>query len=273
MLFSLRRRLRRFPILFAAPALILSTAPALGSPWGRQDGAAFISTRADYFRARGNFFVGGPEQEEGRFSRFESNTYAEYGLTPAITLGAKAVYGSSWITNGVETRGGTGFSEIEGFVQTTLWRGRKDIVSLRLTGGAPSRFDTGVRPGLKNDGADLEARALYGRNIAAAPVKIFSAVELGYRRRFGDAADQARLDVMAGFEPSPRLLLLVETFSTLSMRNEAPGGADFDAVKIQPSIVWRAAKRWSVQAGMTHEAAGRGLVLGNTYFVGLWTEF
>lgn len=268
-----RRLMRRSLLLAASAGAVFAPATAFASPWGRPDGALFVSSRADYFRARGEFIDDGVNATPDLFERLESNTYAELGLTPKVMIGAKAIYGSSWISNEVETRGGTGFSEIEGFIQRTLWRGDNGVAAMRIAGAAPSRFDAGVRPGLKSDGADLELRFLYGRNLMAAPVKIFSAVEIGYRRRFGDAADQIRLDAMAGVEPALRFLFLVETFTTLSARNEAPGGADFDVFKVQPSLVWRATRRCSLQAGVTHEAAGRGLALGDTYFLGLWTEF
>lgn len=259
--------------LSAALLLLCTLSPACASAWGQQKNSLFISSRADYFRANGSFLSAAGEETRQRFERFESNTYAEFGLTPDVTIGAKAVYGSSWLSNEFEQQSATGFSEIEGFVQRRLWRGAAGVGALRITGAAPARFDTGVRPGLRSDGADLEARLLYALNIITSPVKIISGGEIGYRRRFGDAADQIRFDAQILIEPSDRFLLIVETFSTLSVRNENLNGADFDVFKIQPSAVWRFGRHASVQIGLTHEAAGRGLVLGNTYFVGLWTVF
>ncbi|MEM6539226.1 MAG: hypothetical protein AAF668_16035, partial [Pseudomonadota bacterium] len=60
---------------------------------------------------------------------------------------------------------------------------------------------------------------------------------------------------------------------TLSVRNETPGGADFDIVKIQPSLVWRFSPSLSVRAGGLFEIAGRNLSLGRGAFIALWTEF
>jgi hypothetical protein len=44
-------------------------------------------------------------------------------------------------------------------------------------------------------------------------------------------------------------------------------------VKIQPSLVYRFSRRWTVQAGVTEEIASRNLALGRTYFIGLWSAF
>ncbi|MCK5747796.1 MAG: hypothetical protein KAH44_16375, partial [Oricola sp.] len=122
-------------------------------------------------------------------------------------------------------------------------------------------------------GVDVELAGLYGRNIVFAPVKIFTAAELGYRRRFGDGADVIRGHATLGAQPSRHWMLLLEGFSTVSMRNEDEGGADYDIVKIQPSVVYKFNRRWAVQAGMNEEVLGRNLSKGRTFFVGLWSEF
>lgn len=251
----------------------IHAAPAIASPWGQESGALFISSRSEYFRANSTLPSTNGIGATQRFERLESNTYAEFGLTRDILVGAKAVYGSSGIANGSGVQSATGFSEFEGFVQRRLWQGANSVGAIRLAGAAPTRFNTGVRSGLRSDGADAEIRFLYGRNLITRPVKIFNATELGYRRRFGDAADQIRLDALIGVETTSRFLMIVETFSTLSIRNENFGGADFDVFKIQPSVVMHFNPHWSLQAGLTHEAAGRGLDLGNTFFIGLWTSF
>ncbi len=88
-----------------------------------------------------------------------------------------------------------------------------------------------------------------------------------------DDADQLRMLTTIGIEPSDCWTLLVDTFSVKSLRNERLDGADYDVLKIQPSIVWRATKRFSLQAGVSKEITGRNLALGATYFIGLRTRF
>lgn len=98
-------------------------------------------------------------------------------------------------------------------------------------------------------------------------------METGYRRRFGDSADQIKSQATVGVEPSSRLLFLLEGFSTFSLGNEKNDGVDYDIVKLQPSLVYRFSRQWAVQAGITEEIHSRNLEPGRTFFIGLWSTF
>lgn len=250
-----------------------ASSAAIASPWARADNALFVINRADYFKAD----LGPVNTNNGivdsRFERLMSNTYVEYGLTEKITIGGKALYGTSWLTRGAATEVASGFSEVEGYVQYQVLRSPAHAGAVRLAIARPAKFSSGSRPELQSDGVDVDISALYGRNIISAPVKIFATTEIGYRKRFSDSADHIRMDATIGIEPSDRVLLLFDFFSTVSIQNENVGGADFDIVKIQPSLLWRATRRWAFQIGMTEEVGSRNISSGRTYFFGLWTSF
>ncbi len=268
------RRLRhrsRLLLLSAFGALSVTTT-ASASPWAREDDRLFIATRADYFIAIADVPIP-PVTSPPRFERFETHTYVEFGLTSRTMIGGKFIYGTSNYDDGFVRTDGSGFSEVEAFVQREVLRNKQHALSFSLAGAAPMRLETGVRPGLHSNGADLEARVLYGRDLIAKPFKVYATTEAGYRRRFGASADQIQADFLLGVEPTNDFLILAQVFSTISLRNEDVGGADYDVVKIQPSIVWRVSRRWSLQAGVTREAAGRNLLLGDAYFFGFWTVF
>jgi len=259
----------------------LCTSHANASPWGREKNTLLVISRADYFKADLPDQTLADSGVTNSFERIESNTYAEFGLTHRLTIGGKAVYGSSWLTRGataetaaeatVETA--AGFSELELFVQQQITRSEKQTISLRSSVSLPSRFTSGARTELASDGVDVELSVLYGRNISTSPLKIFTATEVGFTKRIGASADQIKTQLTIGAEPTDRLLLLAELFSETSLQNEKNDGADFDIIKIQPSIVWRLTRKLRLQAGVTEEIAGRNVALGRTYFLGLWTEF
>ena len=246
---------------------------ALASAWNIDDNRVLIISRADYFTAdlAPTSIMGTPVA--GRFRRIESNTYAEFGLTKDITIGGKIFYGTSWLTRGTDTTTATGISELEGFAQYQVFRNDRHAGAIKVTGGIPSTLGSGAQPSLESNGAEGEIAALYGRTISYAPIKIFAATEIGYRKRFSDPADQARLLTTIGIEAHKKFLILFDTFSIKSLGNERPGGADFDIVKIQPSLLWRVSKRLSIQAGVSEEIAGRNIDLGRTVFLGLHTRF
>ncbi|PQA89654.1 hypothetical protein [Hyphococcus luteus] len=241
---------------------------AHASPWARADGELLIISHAEYFYSD----LTSQDPRGGRFESLDTDTYIEFGVTDDVTIGGKAIYGTSWLTNSAGTFTDTGFSEIEGYAQYQFARTIKHAASLRLSAGKPAAFQASARQAI-NNGADVELAALYGRNLTFAPLKTFTAVEVGYRKRFGAGADVIRSQVTLGAEPSQHWLLLLEGFSTVSLRNEKPGGADYDIVKIQPSLVYRINRRWAVQAGMNEEVTGRNLALGRTFFIGLWSAF
>ncbi len=251
-----------FAIIAAAACAVT---PAQASAWARGDGRLFVATKLEYFTAETGL--------QSIFSRIDNSTYAEYGLFPRTAIGAKVNYGTSWTNdpNGAATA--SGFTEIEAFAQRRLWRGRNDVVSLRLGAIAPARAGSGVRNSIATNGVDVELRALYGRNIALRPVKLFVSAEAGFRKNLGDGADEIRADLTIGAEPSKRLLLLLESFSTVSARNETNGGSDYDIYKAQASVVWRASRRFRLQAGYNRELEGRNVALGETYVFGFWSEF
>lgn len=250
-----------------------AASPAKASAWTREKHRLLLISRADYFVSDlGDISISGGFVK-GRFERIESNAYAEYGLTDRIMIGGKVFYGTSWLTRGAEVESASGISEIEGFAQYQVFRTGRHAGSVKLAAGAPGSLTSGARAFQQGNGADIELSALYGRSLKFEPVKIFAAAEIGYRKRISDAADQVRFLTTVGFEPSERWVLLLDTYSVKSLGNGRESGADYDIVKIQPSLMWRASKRFAVEAGVTQEIAGRNIVLGRTYFIGLRTRF
>ncbi len=257
-----------FALCAAVGAACLAQAPARASPWARPGGELLVITRAEYFRTD----LSSEDPNGGAFESLDTNTYFEFGLTPDITIGGKAIYGTAWLTDSTGSYSDSGFSELEGYTQYQFLRNNKHAASVRLSAGKPSAFQASARDTL-DSGADVEVAALYGRNLTFGPVQTFTALELGYRKRFGAAADLLRGQATLGAKAGDHWMVLLESFATVSMRNEEPGGADYDIIKIQPSVVYRFNRRWSLQAGMNEEIAGRNLARGRTFFLGLWSSF
>lgn len=258
---------RKLVFVLAASAGLASSAQA--SPWARPDGELLVITRAEYFHAN----LSSLDPAGGHFESLDSNSYMEFGITDDITIGGKAIYGTSWLTNSAGSFTDSGFSEIEGYAQYQFARTNRHAASMKLSAGKPAAFQASARNALNDSGADIELAALYGRNLTFGPVKTFAAVEIGYRKRFGGGADVLRGQATLGAKPGEHWLLLLEGFSTVSMRNEKPGGPDYDIIKIQPSLVYHFNRRWSVQAGMNEEVSGRNLARGRTFFFGVWSTF
>ncbi|WP_428410539.1 hypothetical protein [Hyphococcus sp.] len=244
------------------------TSAAHASPWARFDGELLVISSTKYFQGDSP-----DDPADGVFESVDSDTHIEFGLTEDITIGGKVIYGTSWLANSAGNFSDSGFSEVEGFAQYQFLRDIRQAASVKLSAGKPAAFQSGARPSLSAGGADVELGGLYGRNLLFEPVKIFAAGEIGFRKRIGDAADVMRTQGTLGVEPGRHWVLLFETFSVTSLRNENDSGADYDIVKIQPSVIYRFNRRWAVQAGMTEDVSVRNVAPGRTYFIGFWSAF
>lgn len=240
------------------------TASAEASPWNRADGGLFVASRIDYFRS---------STPISAYSRVDSDTYLEWGLTERWMAGGKTAYGTAFITNANGTSTTAGFRESEVFFQRQVQRAKHSATAFRVAGVWSGDQTQGARPGDAIGGFDVDVRALHGRDVLLQPFKVFVAAEAGYRRRFSGAGDQIRTEALVGLEPSRRLLVLLEGQSIVSLRNNELGFDDFDLFKAQASVVWRATKRWALVAGARTEFAARNIEPGDAVTLGLWSEF
>ena len=242
---------------------------ANASPWARNDDELLIISTTNYFSAD----LVQENQVYGTYESLDNNTYLEFGLTDEITIGGKAIYGTSWLNTGIGSLTDSGFSEVEGYAQYEVLRTNENAASFKLSAGKPAAFQSTARAALGSGGADAELAILYGHNIIFRPVKLFAAAEVGYRKRFGNAADVVRLQATLGIEPTKRWVVLLEGFGTISLRNEMLGGADYDIIKLQPSVVYRLNHHWAIQVGASKDLATRNLAPGKSFFIGLWSAF
>jgi len=254
--------------------ILFQTAHA--SPWPRQPKSLFIATGTEFFKSRGDFLFEPPpliNQDNDLFTRIQSTNYLEFGLNDKWLTSFKINYAISTIrAQGIGVRN-SGITEIEGRLQRLILKGKRHVTSLSLGISQNDSAGGGARPQLQSEGIDSEIRLLYGRTHLTKPVKIYSTAEFAYRRRFGSAADQLRGDGQLGISPHDRVLILVDLFSNFSLRNEDEGGADFDVIKIQPSLAFRYYRDWHIQVGSNFEINGRNLPLGNGVFINFWTLF
>lgn len=247
---------------FAAGLALVASAEA--SPWNRADGGLFVATTANYY---------GSSTATNRYTRIDSDTYLEFGLTERWMLGGRVSYGTSIGDSLAGRTTANGLNEAEASVQRQVQRGEHSATAIKLSGVRSGRLSIDAQTNAPTPNMEIELRALHGRDLVLEPFKIFGTAELAYRRRFGGDADQIRGDALIGLEPSSSWLVLVEAQSIKSLRNEQPGFADFDLAKAQASIVWRKSRRWSVVVGARKEFSARNLAPGTAAFVGLWSEF
>ena len=257
-------------VLSALVWQVAATTPCTyASPWNRNSNEVFVNSQLDYFSTNLNCTVSACD----RFERIGAGVYTEFGVTDRIMIGGKAIYSTSWMTSANAVDFATGFSEAALFGQYQAFRSGPHAGAFKIAVARPASFQSGARPSLQSEGYDVEISTLYGRTLFEAPIKSFASLDVGYRKRFSAAADQILLRGSVGIEPSDRILFLLDTYATVSVRNEQFSGADYDLLKLQPSLVLRFRKSWRVQVGVTEEITGRDIALGRTVFFSLWSTF
>lgn len=243
---------------------VLAASPAVASPWNRTDRSIFISTRVDYFAS---------ETHASRYRRLDTDTYLEWGATPRLMLGGKAIYSQAWAEDPTSVTQQGGVAEAAIFAQRQFSRGASHAFAFKLAAGIEGADLAAVRAGVLESTEFLDARLLYGRDISPAPFKLFAAAEAGFRKRFDGLSDQWRAEAQFGVEPTERVLVLISGEAIAAVGGGDPGSSDYDLAKAGASLVFKASRRMRVSVGARKEFGLRNISGGRGYHIALWTEF
>jgi len=164
-----------------------------------------------YFDGRGKL------RSRGDYRKYNLQAFAEYGLRDGFT-----VFGSTELQKiraedrSTDRRKGLGRSEIG--ARARLWTDGVWIVSVQgsaVIAGAKKSKDLAV---IGETDDQIDGRALVARSFELFGRPAFIDVEAGYRIRGGDPADEIRLDATFGIRPTPRLLLLAQSFNQIGTK-------------------------------------------------------
>ena len=95
-------------VLAAAAVFLAASLPAQASPWNRKDSGLFVATTANYYRSNTGI---------SRYTRIDSDTYLEFGVTPSWMLGGRASYGTSISESAAGSLTESGLNESELYLQ------------------------------------------------------------------------------------------------------------------------------------------------------------
>lgn len=188
------------------------------------------------------------------------SVFVEHGLTPRLTLQAKA---------GV-TRGHDQWVKYSGRgpIEAGLrWTVRQDARSALAVYVGAGEAGAGRNAGYAAPGQgslDLEARVLYGRSGVWKGREVYVDLQAARLKRQG-LADETRIDTTLGLRPAKNWLLLAQTYG---------GQADHDTIKArwlkaELSVV-RSLGNWSVQAGWRDTLSGRETARDRGVVLALW---
>lgn len=196
------------------------------------------------------------------YRKTEASAYLEYGLTPNISLIAAPVLDRQRGLPAINTVTGTDGSAFG--ARLGLYAADSRVLSVQALVQPP------IGLGAVGAAGDLRVMAAQGFSVAGLPA--FVDVEPGARVHAGQLPTEARLDLAFGIRPTPRLLVLVQDFSSYAPR--AAGFAERTAYnKLQASLVYDLSATWSVQVGGFRTVAGRNAVRETGPLAAAWYRF
>lgn len=263
------RRLAALGLLALAPA-------ASAMPWPQEEGRGIVILQATPYAAttRGYDTLGRVDGH-ARFSRLElAAPYWEHGLTPRWTVGMQPRLQAAWMQEHGSTTTNLGIADIGGFARYLFYRGRLDVASVQLALYTPGVDRRVPVVGIAEPGWGTELRALYGIGFSLwGGTTGFASAEIAFRGRPGTSADELRADAAIGFRPAAKILLMLQSYNNIGLRNNRPGGADYAVSKIQLTATWEFNHTWAAGLGYLRDVAGRRVALGQGIILSLWYRY
>lgn len=204
-----------------------------------------------YFDRRGKL------RSRGDYRKYDLQAFAEYGLRDGFTVfGSTALQKIRAEDRSTDRRKGLGRSEIG--ARARLWTDGAWIVSAQgsvVIAGAKQSDDIAV---IGETDDQLDGRILVARSFALFDRPAFVDVAAGYRIRGGDPADEIRLDATFGIRPTPRLLLLAQSFNQIGTgRWSGPYRLKQRIHKLQGAALFDLTDRLQLVAAAFFSPAGR----------------
>lgn len=253
--------------------LMWGASSAFAGAWTQPagSGTAYLSTTATsndrYFNDDGNSFS---NQE---YRKVETQLLVEYGLTDSLT----GFVGPSFLHTSVGGSGGDRYSGL-GYtdfgLRKRLYTDGANVFSVQATGRVPGASNSGNPAEVGYTGMEYDLRVLYGRSFRIGNWPAFADAELAWHIRNGAPPSEYRVDLTLGARPAREWLVLLQSFSVISNgAGTGPFNLPYRYYKIQPSVVWDFAPKWSAQLGAVATVAGRNSWREQGVVAGLWRRF
>lgn len=236
--------------------------PAGAGAWmfEKGDGVAIVTTA--FSKSTKSFDENGRLQPIPLYEKFELRAHIEYGLTPWLTGVFKTEGRLESQETTVDVKGVDGLG-----ARVRVAGTERSILSAQLIAYSPGLDRNGLI--VESEPAALDARILFGRSFEAFGRPAFVDAQAAYRLSQGGENDELHLDLTLGLKPTPKWLLMAQSFSTFSTGQDAP----YRYHKVEASVLRRIARGFGVQLGATATVAGVSALQEQGVFAALWYEF
>ena len=249
---------RRWVAAGALAAVAGAPAGALGGAWTLPQGTGQVIATLYGWTGFGPQWGGNPSVPQ---SRFDAQTYVQYGLTDSLTAFGETAFEHYAIGEPTpNTYNGLDYSGLG--LRQKLWSTGEWVFSGEATAFIPGAHDSHAPAQEGNTGWAGEARLNAGRNftLASIPglgwfpgigsVPGFLDAEIAYRLRTEGPPDEWHGDLTVGFKFTPKIMLMLQDFTTVSMSTNNRTFPAWRQSVAEASVVYALNDKWSLQVGV-----------------------
>jgi hypothetical protein len=194
-------------------------------------------------------------------SRFDAQTYVQYGLTDSLTAFGETAFEHYAIGEPTpNTYNGLDYSGLG--LRQKLWSTGEWVFSGEATAFIPGAHDSHAPAQEGNTGWAGEARLNAGRNFALASIPGlgwfpgigsipgFLDAEVAYRLRTEGPPDEWHGDLTVGLKFTPKIMLMLQEYTTVSMSTDNRTFPAWRQSVVEGSVVYALNDKWSLQLGL-----------------------
>lgn len=264
-------------VLSAAVAAVLANAfpsAAMGAAWTLPKGKWLTYFPIQYTVVDQQFNHSGERVDRPRFQMFEFSPYFAYGLTDGLTGGFQPNYRRVTVAgpNGDLTNSGVASTDVFGRVR--LWHHQRAAFSVQALATIPVKPDENSAVPLGRNRPDVELSLLYGNQHTFSAGTLFYNAGLGFRKRFGHAANEVLANAFIGWSHGS-WTLVADSSNVVGLNNQVNGvqvltaEPSFRQHQVQLSGAYHFTPRVSGIVGVSHTYAGRDIGAANTGFLAM----
>jgi hypothetical protein len=268
-----RRHFRR--LLFASALFLpfgLAGSSARAGAWTPDQGHGEIIVATFFEQADVAYDQSGRFTPTPLYRSAQASPYAVYGVTDWLAAIVRPGVQSSSLGPPQNQRyTGLGDSEID--AQARVWRDDSTVISV-LAGVRAPTSGAATNSWLQGPNQpEYDFRILLGHNVSLRGFSGFLDFAAGYRLVGGCAPNEGHFEATLGFYLTPQLLVLAQSFNTISAASSNPQTPQWAQAKAQLSLVYQFSAEWRAQAGGYFTWAGLNAYRENGLLLGLWRKF
>jgi hypothetical protein len=227
------------------------------------EGSVIATVRASY--ADDSFDRSGEKYNAPTFRKEDVDLYVTYGVSDETTLIGQARYVRLHPDN--PSIGTRGWDETLIGVQQHVWNDDTRVFSAQFS--ALLAGDSTLSSG----GTDWEARGLYGQSFELFDRQAYVDIELAYRWRANDFANQVKPEATIGVWAREDVLVMAQYFGTITTTDGAEHYFEGGQHKGQLSGMVRLSENLGLQFGAFATLDGRDTPAERGMFAALWFDY